>query len=236
MTTIPSAILKSPDLANKIECLVTNGTGSFASLAINGGLSRKFHGLLVHSVIPPMDRQLTWHSCVETVDDISLDARRWLAGISHICANGEKYILHFNAKPMPTWVYNINGALLKKELFMAPGSATTILKYSLLAAPNDSIDLTLENYVHFREAGDHKSQFQMSDLTNWQVDASRQCIANGALTLKLGLQMDTDQNQVATIGLISVQTIKLPIYCMPSNWKIRDIRRETAVLKYSKRR
>ena len=197
MSIIPSAVIKNPELANKMECLVTNGTGSFASLAINGGLARKFHGLLVHSAIPPMDRQMTWHSCIEQVNGVSLDARRWLVGSDQHSKNGEQYILQFMSKPMPTWTYHVNGSLLKKELFMELGAETTIIKYTLLASPQDSIELQLENYVHFREAGDYKAQFHRDDLHHWQTDATRQQIRNTSLTLKLGVQTSDEQCKVS---------------------------------------
>jgi predicted glycogen debranching enzyme len=198
MSVIPQAILHTPNLASRTECLVTNGTGSFASLAVNGGLGRKFHGLLVHSVIPPMDRLLTWHSCIETLDGQSLDARQSLHGQSVHQMHGEQFLIKYQATPFPTWTYAYNGHVLKKELFMEQGKPTTLLKYTLLATPLQSVNLTLDNYVHFRAAESNESELKQENINEWQVDKALQSISAKGQTLKLGCQVGQDQTPVST--------------------------------------
>lgn len=198
MRVLPRALLHTPAIANKTECLVTNGTGSFASLSVNGGLSRKFHGLLIHSVIPPMDRMLTWHACVETLENMSLDARQWLDGTTVTGDGGEQYLLHYTSAPVPTWHYEVNGHLLKKELFMELGKETTLIKYSLIRSPKPEVTLELSNFVHFRPAGDHLPRFSEQDLTNWTTDSQRQCVSTGQLSLKLGVQVTSNPQAMST--------------------------------------
>ncbi|EAR10437.1 amylo-alpha-1,6-glucosidase [Reinekea blandensis] len=189
MTTLSLSSLHTPTVSDKLECLVTNGTGSFASLAIHGGLSRKFHGLLVHSVVPPMDRMMTWHHCAETLNGVSLDSRQWLTEeqTTHR-AGGEKHLLSFQARPMPTWVYQVHGCQLKKELFMVPGRACTLLRYTLLAAPDETANLTLLNSVHFRAAEGHKARLTADDVSQWHYSPEHRSLSNDTVQLRFGLQ------------------------------------------------
>lgn len=185
MPTIAPATLHTPSLANKLECIATNGSGSFASLAVNGGLGRKFHGLLIHSAIPPMDRWLTWHSCIEEIEGESLDARAWLAGQNKVSPYGERYLTSFSATPMPTWLYNIHGTLLKKELFMVEGCETTVLRYTIIASPNERTSLNLKNFVHFRPAEAYREQLTEIDLTGWRTDETLNTVSAHGLGLNL---------------------------------------------------
>lgn len=188
MNTLSPSLLRNTLTSNKSECLVTNGKGSFASLAVTGGLARKYHGLLIHSAIPPMERHLTWHACAETLNGISLDARQWQEGTSVHCDHGEKYLIEFAASPIPTWLYQVNGHLLKKELFMEQGKSTTLVKYSLLASPHSSVTLKLSNYAHFRPAGDSAEQLSATTLNNWNIEESKNQITSNSLSLKLFCQ------------------------------------------------
>lgn len=195
MTVFSSAFFNQPELANKTECLVTNGNGSFASLAVNGGYSRKFHGLLVHAAIPPMDRFLTWHACIEQINGISLDARQYHDPNQRATGAGSRFITRFSARPIPTWEYTVNGHLLRKELFMVAEQETTIVRYTLLASTDDAVSLTLENYVHFRPAEGHNPELSTQDIDHWHIDANQQRITCDAMQLKLGCQMHGQKSQ-----------------------------------------
>jgi len=194
MRPIPAAMLHDRTLGNKTECLVSNGTGSSASLAINGGLSRKFHGLLIHAAVPPMDRVLTWHGCIESLNGRSLDARCWLSGTDVNSDAGERYLTHFAASPMPTWLYQVDGSLLKKELFMVQGQDTTVVRYTLISAPTQSVTLNLANYVHFRPAGDHCQKLSASDIENWLVNPEHNSIQAMGISLRLACQTPGKQS------------------------------------------
>jgi len=215
MRAIPAAMLHDRTLGNKTECLVSNGTGSFASLAINGGLSRKFHGLLIHAAVPPMDRILTWHSCIESLNGHSLDARRWLSGTDVNSDAGERYLTHFTATPMPTWLYQVAGCLMKKELFMVQGQDTTLVRYTLLSAPSQSVSLSLKNHVHFRPAGDHCQKLSVQDIHDWRVNPEHNSIQAMGISLRLACQ---------TPGLRSQQR---------SHWLTPRVNRQTHDLLYA---
>jgi len=58
------------------EYLITNGLGSFSSGAINGNLSRRYHGLLISSLNPPLDRYLSFHKIEEEIEGIDISTSK----------------------------------------------------------------------------------------------------------------------------------------------------------------
>src|SRR5213594_4541924 len=73
------------DTAERREWLCTNGIGGFASGTVAGSLTRRYHGLLVAALQPPLGRTLLVAKVDETVayDDIvrPLAANRWAGGV-----------------------------------------------------------------------------------------------------------------------------------------------------------
>jgi predicted glycogen debranching enzyme len=65
------------------EWLVTNGIGGYASGTISGVLTRRYHGLLIAALKPPLDRKLLLTKLDETVDyageKFDLFANRWVS-------------------------------------------------------------------------------------------------------------------------------------------------------------
>src|SRR5260370_32447159 len=72
------------DLAERREWLCTNGLGGFASGTVAGSLTRRYHGLLVAALHPPLGRTLFAAKLDETaVDDgvaRALATNRWADG------------------------------------------------------------------------------------------------------------------------------------------------------------
>jgi predicted glycogen debranching enzyme len=116
------------------EWLVANGLGGYASSTLIGANTRSYHGLLAASS-PTGERQLLLSKVEEeivvqgTTYQISTNQYR-----DKIHPNGFQYLALFTQNPFPAWIYNLPGALLKKELFMLYGENTTVLSYELLEA------------------------------------------------------------------------------------------------------
>src|SRR5947209_17376449 len=77
-------ICGSLDIAEQREWLVTNGLGGFASGTVSGNLTRRYHGLLVAALKPPVGRTLLVSKLDETAryqgTEYALAANRWLSG------------------------------------------------------------------------------------------------------------------------------------------------------------
>src|SRR5579863_10570261 len=70
--------------AESREWLVTNGIGGFASGPIAGGMTRRYHGLLIAALEPPLGRTQLVATFDEIVHysgaDFSLATHRWSSG------------------------------------------------------------------------------------------------------------------------------------------------------------
>ena len=139
--------------SSQLEWLETNSLGSFASGTVSGANTRRYHGLLVASLHPPVDRFVTLSKLEETVlvgkQYFELSANQFPQTVS---PKGHYFIQEFRLEPFPTWVYNVNGLLLEKVVFMLPGENTTVVRYRLLKPEEDRFAvLALRPFVAFRD-------------------------------------------------------------------------------------
>ncbi|HOK57403.1 MAG TPA: amylo-alpha-1,6-glucosidase [Methanothrix sp.] len=110
------------------EWIVTNGIGGYASSTSIGANTRAYHGLLIASLSPPVDRWLLLSSLDETVNGIEL-ANHQYPGVVH--PQGFRYLVSFTAEPLPTYLYRVNDVELTKQIFMIHGENTTVIKYHI---------------------------------------------------------------------------------------------------------
>ncbi|MDI6859430.1 MAG: amylo-alpha-1,6-glucosidase [Methanocellales archaeon] len=104
------------------EWIVTNGLGSYASSTLGGINTRKFHGLLVASLTPPVKR---W------VFVSNLEERLKIKGIVY---DLKDHISGFVLDVFPMFFYEIGGVHIEKTIFMPYGRNTTIVKYQIAAS------------------------------------------------------------------------------------------------------
>lgn len=119
------------------EWLVTNGIGGFASGTLCETNTRRYHGLLIAALAPPVSRTLLVGGMDVTVTYASTEYR--LA--THEFADGmvaPRGYLHLESfhldQGMPVWRYAMAEALLEKRLLMAPGHNTTQVSLEVLRA------------------------------------------------------------------------------------------------------
>ncbi|HVP57912.1 MAG TPA: amylo-alpha-1,6-glucosidase [bacterium] len=125
------------DAALSREWLETNGLGGYASSTVLGINTRKYHGLLVAAMRPPVDRLLL----VSRVDEALVvgEARFELAGSEYedtIFPDGFRYIDEVRLDPFPVFTYTVGGVKLEKSIFMVYGENTTVVTYSMETLPN----------------------------------------------------------------------------------------------------
>ena len=88
------------------EWLVTNGTGSYASGTVAGLLTRRYHGLLVAALQPPLGRTLLLAKLDETAlydgHLYPLHTNRWADGA--VAPHGYRHIERFHLEgTTPVW-------------------------------------------------------------------------------------------------------------------------------------
>ncbi|MGA8574532.1 MAG: amylo-alpha-1,6-glucosidase [Candidatus Cybelea sp.] len=151
------------DEAQRREWLVTNGLGGFASGTIAGTLTRRYHGLLVAALKPPLARTLLLAKLDEVATyrgaAYSIATNRWKDGC--IAPRGFELIegFYLDDGSVPVWRYALADALLEKRVWMAPRANLTYVRYCALRAVEPiAIDLVaLANYRDFHgntHAGD----------------------------------------------------------------------------------
>ncbi|MGM0811427.1 MAG: amylo-alpha-1,6-glucosidase [Pseudomonadota bacterium] len=119
------------------EWLVTNGIGGFAAGTVSETNTRRYHGLLIAALAPPVARTLMVSAVDVTVTYGSAEYR--LA--THEFADGTvapQGYLHLESfqldHGMPVWRYAIADAVLEKRLLMQPGHNTTQVGLRVLRA------------------------------------------------------------------------------------------------------
>jgi len=156
------------EAAEQREWLVTNGVGGFACGTIAGTLTRRYHGLLVAALKPPLGRTLL----VTKIDDIAeyggqsyeLGTNRWRDGA--VAPRGHQLIQRFRLEgTTPVWTFACGDALLEKSVIMVQGENTTRVRYQLIrgAQPLQLILKVLVNYRDFHSvtrAGDWRMDVQ----------------------------------------------------------------------------
>ena len=143
----------TPDVAGRKEWLVTNGIGGYASGTVAGMLTRRYHGLLVAALKPPLGRTLLAAKLDETATyvgrDYALFANRWAGG--QVEPNGFHHIERFRLEgTTPVWVFALADALLEKRIWMRRGANTTYAQYRLTRA-SAPVTLTAKALVNTRD-------------------------------------------------------------------------------------
>ncbi|MGA2097570.1 MAG: amylo-alpha-1,6-glucosidase [Candidatus Acidiferrum sp.] len=135
------------------EWLVTNGIGGFASGTISGGMTRRYHGLLIAALQPPLGR----NQLVAGIDEVvryggatySLATHRWASGA--VDPQGYLFIESFRLDgSVPVWTYALADALLEKRVWMAQGENTTFVQYRLVRA-SSPLEMDLKTLVNYRD-------------------------------------------------------------------------------------
>jgi predicted glycogen debranching enzyme len=120
------------DAALGREWLETNGLGGFASSTIVGLNTRRYHGLLVAALKPPVERFVLLSKVEETLiidgQAFELSANRY-PGVVH--PQGLQYLKQFRLDPFPVFTYEIEGIEIEKSVFMIHSENTTVVQYHL---------------------------------------------------------------------------------------------------------
>ncbi|PYM60746.1 MAG: glycogen debranching protein [Candidatus Rokuibacteriota bacterium] len=135
------------------EWLVTNGIGGFASGTVAGSLTRRYHGLLVAALKPPLGRTVLVAKLEESLEcrgqTRSLGTNRWADRT--VAPAGHRDLERFRLDgTTPVWTYAWSDVSLEKRVFMEPGANTTYVRYRLLRA-SDPVTLEVRALVNYRD-------------------------------------------------------------------------------------
>lgn len=133
LITVPHARSADWETGGRLEWLVTNGRGGFAMAAVNQMLTRRYHGLLVAAIDPPVERYLLLAKLDVTA---TVAGRHYdLATNSYVGAvhpHGYRQLESFSLCPVPTWRWRAGDATIEQTLCLTPGEDTVYVRYRLL--------------------------------------------------------------------------------------------------------
>jgi predicted glycogen debranching enzyme len=140
-------------VAESREWLCTNGIGGFASGTVAGLLTRRYHGLLVAALKPPLGRTVLVTKLDESIEygghTRPLFVNRWADGT--VGPHGYREIERFRLeRTTPVWTYACADMLLEKRIWMERGANTTYVQYRLVRA-GGPITLELKALVNYRD-------------------------------------------------------------------------------------
>lgn len=140
-------------IAGVREWLVTNGIGGYAAGTVGGLLTRRYHGLLIAALKPPLGRTLLLTKFDEIADYdgsiYKLSANRWLNNV--IDPTGYVYLERFHREgAIPVWTFAVADALLEKRVWMEQGANTTYIRYTLRRGAQP-LALSVKAFVNYRD-------------------------------------------------------------------------------------
>ncbi len=153
------------DAAEAREWIVTNGIGGFASGTIAGCETRRYHGLLLAALRPPVGRMQLVTGLDEIVRyggaEYSLATHQWAGEV--VDPKGFLNIESFRLDGMmPVWTYALADALLEKRVWMRHGENTTYIEYTMVRG-SSGVELDLKTLVNYRDfhGSTHAGNWQM---------------------------------------------------------------------------
>jgi predicted glycogen debranching enzyme len=176
MLSLDREICRNLDAVIQREWLVTNGLGSYASGTVSGVNTRRYHGLLVAALRPPVARTLM---IAKIDEEVEYDQRTFYLGANEyqdgtINPGGFVHLESFRLEDgFPIFIYRLGGPdelMLEKRIWMERGQQTTYVRYRLFrqqteqsylngdgalntvrSAPPPGISLTLLPFAAYRD-------------------------------------------------------------------------------------
>jgi predicted glycogen debranching enzyme len=122
--------------SRSLEWIETNGLGGYASSTVSGANSRRYHGLLVAAIHPPVERCVILSKLEETLlvkgQYYNLSSNQYPGAVY---PQGFQYLKSFERDVFPEFIFEAGGAKLKKTIAAIHGENTTLVIYEVLNAP-----------------------------------------------------------------------------------------------------
>ena len=143
----------------KREIIAANESGAYCNTSIVTCNTRRYHGLLA---VPVQELGGGKYMLLSALDEsLILGGKQFNLGI-HCYGDtyeprGHKYIVDFDAAPVPVVTYKVGGILFTKTIMMVPDNDQVLIKYELLQAPS-KVTLALKPFLAFRSVHSLTSQ------------------------------------------------------------------------------
>ena len=159
-TQFTSDVLHDFSKARSLEWLETNGLGGYASSTVSGAHSRRYHGLLVAALHPPVGRTVLLSKLDETIVLPTSGAARYELSSNQypgaVHPQGYQHLESFEREMFPEFVFEVHGIKIKKTITSVHGENTTLVLYEVLEAPG-KFKLELQPFCASRDYHSHES-------------------------------------------------------------------------------
>ena len=154
------------------EWWVTNGLGGYAAGTVAQAQTRRYHGLLVAALRPPLDRRVLVSKADATASyrgaTFSLACNEFADGT--LTPRGFELLSEFHLEgTTPVWTFAIGDAVMEQRVWMAQGCNTSYLRYTLLRA-TASMTLNLVPLCAYRDYHAHGHAGFTPELTVGAAD------------------------------------------------------------------
>ena len=164
------------DSAINLEWLATNGLGGFAAGTVMGVNTRKYHGYMVVSAKPPVERYV---ALARVEDRVIVSPRGERAVVADLSTNefadvvhpqGYKNLVSFEMRSGPVWRYDVGGVIIEKSLTMVHGHDILIVRYAIVGGSRKGdvppVKLQLQPMLAGR---DFHATIQLHQRPGWSV-------------------------------------------------------------------
>ncbi|RYC31921.1 glycogen debranching protein [Lichenibacterium minor] len=161
-----------PQAQDAAEWLEADGLGAYASGAVDGVRTRRYHALLIAPRTPPTDRLVLVNGVecfVETAAGrFALTSQRYNPGV--LAPDGASRIASFAHEPWPSWTYALpDGTGIAHELFVEPNSGECVLRWRRLSGPEGPCRLAVRPLLTGR---DHGGLHRRNDAFRFDAEAT----------------------------------------------------------------
>lgn len=180
---------RSFEKGSEREWIVTNGLGGYASQTLICSNSRRYHGLLVAALRPPVDRHMLLSNvlediCFENGETVSLSSFKVADGYIN---NGFENLQRVEYDLLPKFTYNYKDVFIKKKIAMVYGSNTTVISYEIRNGARKTV-FKLTPLVNFRN---HHHTSTFGNL-NFGVEANQDGISIQPSNTDISLKLSCD--------------------------------------------
>lgn len=155
------------DQAERREWWLANGLGGYAAGTVAGTLTRRYHGLLVAPLRPPLGRTLVFAKADAELligeTRVALHSNRWTSGVIEPRGYAHLESFHLDGR-LPVWRYAIGDLRLEARIWMATGTNTTYLAWRLLTQESSHGDRPSLSVRLLVNARDHHGQTRAGEF------------------------------------------------------------------------
>lgn len=154
----------------KREIICANKTGAYCNTSIVTCNTRRYHGLLAVPIDAFGGKK---HLLLSSLDEsLILNGKQFNLGI-HCYGNvyeprGHKYIIDFEADPVPKITYKVGEIVFTKSILLVPDSDQVMIRFDLVNAPAN-VKLLLTPFLAFRDIHALTQENPNARTEGWEI-------------------------------------------------------------------